>query len=1301
MSTDFLNRRMDLKHTSLSENYLTMDTSYPVKLAGKVVKIFTASSIFNTNKWILENSDKEIILTVESDNVYDFAGRVIKNSIGEGKAYPENADVFKQNDYVMVIIDFDNKNLHLCSETNFSKFIAGDVGGDGNLMMFTIDGDTQVENFEYPIDTDIFDTAAEFESEPDKYSFVRSDIDKVVYEAPSNKNGKRNMTPVANVNTVNINSLNTSIQNLVFPFINIVNTPSGFENISGILSFKTINGAVNDKFIDEFCFTESEMINLPMWNAEKIGYLKSEYNNIISDKSNYYYVLNCNSQSNIIKTELLDDSMIFTPINISNKKFSTFYIISNNGIYVKDRSVGISAKKLSARNLIGTWWGEDNDIQLGFYSYDYSSYRHINIEGVMSSDSSRIQYPYDLFIEKNRNSSEMKEANICYLNTSEWKNSVYNSNEMIYAKRFVEFFASDNTYCEHIKNRILFLENAPNQYYYIAFRNYDKVTYDKSLKNVIIMYPETFENVLFDKDSEGNFSHNSETLHNFKSFYNSSVTDFDRKKYTTQYDKQYILNDKSEINYMIYNLFDKNTTSGYLGKADINEFRTINISSLGDIRVKFKSSVSMLGNDGSYQYITNDINGNKLMVNIITRVNIVNFNSPYESENKDYNNAQFGIQDILITRKIQYADEYIKFSDGVYKIYPNGFDNTGYTLLIARNRNGVISVESVGSELFKQSSNIGTNVTGMMYMYYVQGDIIKRIKYFYKDNDAGSTSANNYISKYDYFTTVDIADKSKTYTSDMTNNGGHTYMTKAFLNYYMSKNNVNVDEAATQLTKILKSDSYTTFITELITGYKFYPIVVNDTESCNVYYYNADVGSTNTCGLTVNIDCDMYYAASINDSRINNGSGFRLRDLLSDNNYVIYQNHLAPHVSNTTKNGQYVYNIKSYNDYIKSIKVSDVFYTEEFPYLNGVGIRECYYKDKSLYEFYNYILTRNLAIDISDDNSLLTNTAFNTVNKVFFTKDEVKKVSNIKGIYNEEEKEYQTTFVDADSNPVEIESKLSFHNNININMLYGINKSDLVDSNGNDMSEEYTSEDVININKEQTGTKTVYSLAISDGDPNIPVVVSINGTMDDIETDKLTWESLLIALNNNKSVDLLSKPLVQIKTDLNNQIRLAGQNINDTISIDENITDNDANKHDSIYDKAEGDSQETSEFKTQHYKEHNAEFNNKYNLYDFNYGYGFDEKNERKINNRGIIVFVTEGANTIRNTGNDVSMKNPETHTYDFTECNIYPKRMYISKDGLLCTKEYYDRENATSSDSTTTIKELQKQIDELKNKIK
>lgn len=1286
MSTDFLNRRMDLKHTSLSENYLTMDTSYPVKLAGKVMKIFIASSNFNTNKWILENSDKEIILTIESDNVYDFAGRAIDDSIGEGKAYPENTNVFKQDDYVMVIIDFDNKNLHLCSETNFSKFIAGENIG-GNLKMFIIDGNTKVEGFEYPIDTDIFDTAAKFESESDKYSFVRSDVDKVVYEAPSNQDGSRNMIPVANVDTININSLNVSVQNLIFPFINLNNTPSGFEDLNGIHSFRTIDGAVNDKFIQEFCFTESELLNLPFWNAEQQGYFKSEYDNIIGDKSNYYYVLNSNSNSNSIKSSEYDDTMVFTPINISSKKFSTFYNFSNNGIFVNDRPVGISLR-LQNPSLIGNWWGNDN--QQGFYSYNYNSMtKLICIDGITAVDSGRIQYPYNLFVEKNRKSSDMGGANIAR-GDSTWKDSVYNNNEMLDVKRFVNFFASDNNYCEHIKRRILYLEN-DSVADYPTFRGYDSVLYNKSLKNIIIMYPETFENVLFDKDSDGNFSHNSETLHDFKSFYNSSVTDFDRKQYTFG---QYKLNNNNEIDYMIYNLFDKNMTSGYIGAADINEFETISISNIGNSKLKFKSTASMLGNDGSYQFITEDINGNKLMINIITRVNIINLNRPYESENKDYNNAQFGIQDILIIRKIQFADEHIKFSNGVYEIYPDGFDKTGYPLLIARNKDD-ITMESVTLEVFKQSSNIGTNVTGMMYMYYIQDNKIKRIKYFYKDNDSDSTSNNNYISKYDYFTTTEIADTSKTYSR--TDYG--SYITRAFLNYYINKNNANIDEATDQLTKILQSDTPMRVITEVISAYKFYPVIVNDTESYNVSYYSADVGYTNTCGLTTAVDCSRYYPASINDNRINNGNGFRLRDLIDDS-YNIYQNHLAPHVSNTLKNGQFIYNIKSYNDYIKSIKVSDVFYTEEFPYLNGIGIRDCYYKDKSVYEFYNYILTRNLAIDISNNESLLTNTNFNATNKVFFTKDEVKKVSNIKSIYNEEKGDYVKTFVDSNSNPIEIKSKLSLNNNININTLFGINKSALVDSLGNDMSKEYSSEDVININKEQTGTKTVYNLSISDGDPNIPVVVSINGIMDDIEVDKLTWESLLIALNNNKSIDLLSKPLVQIKTDLNNCIRLTGQNINDTISIDENITDEDANNHDSIYDKKETDSPETAEFKAQHYKEHNAEFDDKHNLYNFNYGYGFNENDKREINNRGVVVFVTEGANTICNRNGDTIGGNPQRFTYDFTECNIYPKRMYISKDGLLCTKEYYDRENATSSDSVTTIKELQKQIDELKNKI-
>ena len=111
MSTDFLNRRMDLLHECRNfgfidefgtvidvngDNYLTMDTSYPVRLAGKVIKLFTAVSDYNRQKFIIRNSNKDTILEVNVDNIYDFAGRVINNNIGEEQAY-ESVKVYAPN----------------------------------------------------------------------------------------------------------------------------------------------------------------------------------------------------------------------------------------------------------------------------------------------------------------------------------------------------------------------------------------------------------------------------------------------------------------------------------------------------------------------------------------------------------------------------------------------------------------------------------------------------------------------------------------------------------------------------------------------------------------------------------------------------------------------------------------------------------------------------------------------------------------------------------------------------------------------------------------------------------------------------------------------------------------------------------------------------------------------------------------------------------------------------------------------------------------------------------------------------
>ena len=234
-----------------------MDTSYPVRLAGKVIKIFTASYDYEARDFNICNSEKETILIINTSNIYDFAGRVIMNSIGDGKAYPTNTDVFKTGDYVMAIIDFDNNSMYLCSQTNFEKFITGDIdiGEKCKFKLFDITGDTKItfeDGTTRSIDPDKFQEAINFEAQEDDeyHSFLRCNEDNVIFENPSiyksDKNTKYYMTPVSNVDTLNINSINTSIQNFFFPIIN----SGGFDFIDGFRIFQTINGLLNQKFIE-------------------------------------------------------------------------------------------------------------------------------------------------------------------------------------------------------------------------------------------------------------------------------------------------------------------------------------------------------------------------------------------------------------------------------------------------------------------------------------------------------------------------------------------------------------------------------------------------------------------------------------------------------------------------------------------------------------------------------------------------------------------------------------------------------------------------------------------------------------------------------------------------------------------------------------------------------------------------------------------------------------------------------------------------------------------------------------------
>jgi hypothetical protein len=168
------------------------------------------------------------------------------------------------------------------------------------------------------------------------------------------------------------------------------------------------------------------------------------------------------------------------------------------------------------------------------------------------------------------------------------------------------------------------------------------------------------------------------------------------------------------------------------------------------------------------------------------------------------------------------------------------------------------------------------------------------------------------------------------------------------------------------------------------------------------------------------------------------------------------------------------------------------------------------------------------------------------------------------------------------------------------------------------------------------------------------------------------------------------------------------QNINSDVSMDDNITQADADAHNST---REG----TDEFPegNPHYRDHDAVFDSEHNVYNFNYGYGFtkDETDNwaREINNRGVIVFETKDFKTNQIRSGSVGEK-PDNYKYQTVEGTVYARRMYINNDGLLCTKEYFDNEAAeyTPTGGTepvypsnpTTIAALLKKIEELENRI-
>lgn len=319
MSTDFLNRRMDLIHEFKDgTHYLTMDTSYPVKLNGLVLKLFVATSTYKADQVkddsagiafsiksannVGEITYEPMITDIKKSNVLNFKNQLLKDN------------AFVKGDYVMAVIDLFNDKLYICSQTDFARTIdANDLSDICNFKMFDISEET----------ADRLAMAVAFQKDgiqpleyKEHFSLTRNGNptdethgDYTVYQLISKGDGLEEI-PVADTY---VNSLN-EISIFVHPFSYLSLPGYSQDELASVgycyktVIFIALYGYLSTAFLNNFCM-DYDFINNYIFIDKKSGQTKfslyntgdtsgnSKFENYIkfipeSERNNYYYLFN-------------------------------------------------------------------------------------------------------------------------------------------------------------------------------------------------------------------------------------------------------------------------------------------------------------------------------------------------------------------------------------------------------------------------------------------------------------------------------------------------------------------------------------------------------------------------------------------------------------------------------------------------------------------------------------------------------------------------------------------------------------------------------------------------------------------------------------------------------------------------------------------------------------------------------------------------------------------------------------------------------------------------------------------------
>lgn len=1343
MPTDFLNRRMDLHHNvDEGKNTLTMDTSYPVRLAGKVLKIFTASAVWSSSDWVILNTDGESILTVTSDNIFDFAGRVIKNSIGEEKSYASEQDVYKQGDYVVAIIDFDEYKIYLCSQTNFEKFITGneDVGEKCQFKLFDVTGDSSVQfnnNETKNIDKTVYDEAITFDSQDGYYSFIRNSDNNVVYQIPTkDDDGGYYAVPVSNVDVTNINAFNASCYPLMFPFIT-TNYQNDFEIVRSCRNFVQFSGTVNEKFIKDCCYTASELKALPFitYNSSSgsiksdiLAYSTSFISNIFNQKKENEYIYffrdligSGEIENDGYSTNLPKTSITIIPIPLDTYRFSELEIIDGNknmcnGFDMELNMLTSGGISGISDNIIGNWWTgnfvDSNTVWALTFSSGSNAPASMRFYITPNDNYFNYQDTYDMFSYKMAYSDLWN-----YFSTPkmyDYNNQLYymtysyglgetildSSEEGQKVKKTIEFFANkDPQYSAFLYKTLFSTVNENNEIMYFKKSN-DKYVYDVSSSPVaaVMMCDYTLMDYI---EKDGSIS--SLVDYSEKKIGKNSFGGYKYKTNTCGSETDYVDIDTEELYALAYKLTNYsasviNDPTNWLNYDIIqigNQGRTI-FPELGMAKkFKFKVSKDFLPNsevsNSSFISVQNTkTKSHDLFIcHFLSRSLVRAIDTGYNDEDRLYSDVS--TTKTMFKARMFHAKKHLQVNNSIMKyIYfdeneiLNIYEKANIQDTSYMNYETYVFDEETG-KLVKSTFSAVKNALAYnqtAYLYYEKSSgIWCRFKLLVDGSyhqgrwDEANHTINDHFTEYDYFldpiTVINtpaglngICPYDKAYCAIK----GDTYDNLVSSSSFEQDPKVRIETVIETFflygSGIMhnKDTVYTGLVTPCFVDKK--------------YMKNAnDYEHITTLSLSTLLDYKFHRylrnATSGVDSN-NNPISFKLSDFIPDNTFT-YTDGPAPRLSRTkNSNNQYVYNIDTYKDFISNVYITrythdtdsnisntikPLLYDTQLRYINGKGIREEYYKDKTIYDFFRYMSLYDLAVPMADQKI----DSMSDTNIAIYDKGTFNSVTDVK--FFDDGERYM---VDSSGNKVTAKASNVIICKIDNNNRFGFNQVYIQGTGQKDVTNDYISVDKIYASKEQAGNKSVLNISLNDQDN---VLLNINGILGTIECNTLNWNNLLLALSNNKTIDILSDALINMKKSINQSFIKFGQNVNDTITITNN-----ANPTTDI-----------------------ATFNSDTNVYDYNYTKGFDGNDYRQINNRGVIVFtLSNGYSRLNKNGSlDESI-----WTEDVNASVIQAKRMFVSKDGLICTKEYFDRESATDVDEKSTIKALQQKIKDLETRL-